>query len=66
MIEGLQKEVQDEIQVVQKKQVKDQMRVVQKKQVQVEMLTEMRNKGIGVQKVRHQRVMKILKKKRRQ
>ena len=63
MMECTQKEDENEIRIVQKKQVKVEMQVLPKIQAQVEMLTDMKNKEIRVEDVRHQIRMKILRKK---
>ena len=63
MMEYTHKEDENEIRIVQKKQVKVEMRVLPKIQAQVEMLTDMNNKEIGVEDVRHQVKIKILRKK---
>ena len=63
MMECTQKEDEKEIRIVQKKQVKVEMRVLPKIQAQVEMLTDMKNKEIGVEDMRHQITIKILRKK---
>ena len=64
MMECTQKEDENEIRIVQKKQMKVEMQVLPKIQAQVEMLTDMKNKEIGVEDVRHQIRIKILRKSR--
>ena len=63
MMECTQKEDEKEIRIIQKKQVKVEMQVLPKIQAQVEMLTDMKNKEIGVEDMRHQITIKILRKK---